>query len=132
MIIGSAEFIEKCRRRRKILGGGMRQVGLLAAAGLYALKTNLGRLSEDHVHASYLAKGLDRLACFEVDMKRVQTNIVLANVVSGDNAEQMLAKMKEVGVLAVPFGPKTIRFVTHLDIDQAGCAEALDRLQAII
>lgn len=128
MVVGSAEFIEKARRRRKILGGGMRQVGLLAAAGLYALEHNIGRLAEDHVNARFLAEGLDQLAVFKVDMKRVQTNIILVDIVSGETFEPVLEKMKSIGVLAVPFGPKTLRFVTHLDVSRADCEEALGRL----
>ena len=128
MVVGSAELIEKARRRRKILGGGMRQVGLLAAAGLYAVEHNIPRLADDHANAKLLAEGLGKMKTFEVDMKRVQTNIILADIVSGERYEPVLAKMAKVGVLAVPFGPKRLRFVTHLDVTRADCEEALGRL----
>ncbi len=132
MIVGSAEFIQKCRRRRKILGGGMRQVGILAAAGLYAVKNNLNRLAEDHANAAFLANGLNELDIFDIDMSRVQTNIVLAEIVSAETAEQVLGRMAKVGVLAVPFGPKILRFVTHLDVTRADCEEGLGRLKGAL
>lgn len=128
LVVGSAEFVEKARRRRKILGGGMRQVGLLAAAGLYAVENNIDRLGDDHANAKLLGEGLDRLKTFEVDMTRVQTNIILADIITGETYEPVLAKMAKVGVLAVPFGPRRLRFVTHLDVSRADCEEALGRL----
>jgi threonine aldolase len=128
MMVGSAELIEKCHRRRKILGGGMRQVGILAAAGLYAVKNNIPRMAEDHANAQVLAKGLNELDRFEIDMSLVETNIVLADIVSGETAAEVLEKMATVGVGAVPFGPKRLRFVTHLDATQADCEEAVARL----
>jgi len=131
MIVGSTEFIEKSRRRRKILGGGMRQVGLLAAAGLYAVKNNMARLAEDHDNARFLAEGVNKLDRFDIDMSRVETNIVLADIVSGETAAEVLEKMSKVGVWAVPFGPKTLRFVTHLDVTRADCEEAVARLTGL-
>jgi len=128
MMVGSAELIEKCRRRRKILGGGMRQVGILAAAGLYAVKNNIPRLAEDHANAKILARGLNRLDRFEVDMSLVETNIVLADIVTGETAAEVLEKMATIGVGAVPFGPLRLRFVTHLDVTRADCEEAVARL----
>jgi len=128
MVVGSAEFIEKCRRRRKILGGGMRQVGIIAAAGLYALEHNIIRLAEDHANARYLAERLSAIPALRIDMSRVQTNIILVELVSGLSAEQALARMRSVGVLAVQFGPNTLRLVTHLDVSRADCEEAVARL----
>ena len=128
MIVGSSTFIEQCRRRRKILGGGMRQVGIIAAAGIYALKNNIGRLAEDHANARYLAESLSTLRSLRVDLSRVQTNIILVDIVSGQTAEEALFLMKGAGVLAVQFGPQTIRLVTHLDASRADCEEAVGRL----
>ncbi len=108
MVVGSAELILKGRRRRKILGGGMRQSGILAAAGLYAVKNNIPRLAEDHANAAYMAAQLNQLPSFKVDLSRVQTNIILANIVTGQTGEQVLARLKQVGVLAVQFGPATL------------------------
>ena len=131
VVASTADFIEKCRRERKLFGGGMRQVGIIAAAGLYALKNNISRLSEDHVNARFFAEALDEFECFTVDLTRVQTNIVLVDIVTDESADSMLERMKKVGVLAVPFGPKQIRFVTHLDVNRADFEEALGRLKSI-
>jgi len=129
MVVGSADLIEKSRRRRKILGGAMRQVGLLAAAGLYALKNNMDRLTEDHDNARVLAEGLNELDRFNVDLSRVETNIVLADIVTGETVAEVLEKMSAVGVWAIQFGPETLRFVTHLDVNRADCEEAIGRLK---
>ncbi len=131
MILGSAEFVEKCRRVRKLFGGGMRQVGIIAAAGLYAVKHNIARLAEDHSNARLLAEGLNRMERFTVDLSRVQTNIVIADIVGDETPAALLDKMKRVGVLAVPFGAKRLRFVTHLDVSRSDCEEALGRIEEI-
>jgi len=127
LILGSAEFIKKCHRTRKIFGGGMRQVGIIASAGLYAVQNNIERLAEDHQNARLLAEKLNRLEPFEVDLSRVETNIVLLNIKTDHSADRLLEKLAEVGVAGVPFGPKTIRFVTHLDVNRADCEEAVSR-----
>lgn len=127
LIVGSREFIEKCRRERKLFGGGMRQVGIIAAGGLYAVKNNIARLAEDHAHARLLAEGLHNLNGFEVDLSRVQTNIIL--VKTKELSAKIVEKLKPLGILAVPFGPHLIRFVTHLDVSRADCDEALVRMK---
>lgn len=132
MILGSAEFIEKCRRERKLFGGGMRQVGILAAAGLYAVEHNLERLAEDHANARFIAEELDRLDLFEVDLSRCETNIILIDIYGDRTAESVLAAMKDAGVWAVPFGPKRIRMVTHLDVSRADCEEAVERIKKAV
>ena len=132
MILGSADFIGKCLRVRKLFGGGMRQVGIIAAAGLYAVQNNIDRLAEDHKNAHRLAEQLNTFDMFDIDMSRVETNIILVHTTGDNTAESVLAKMKEVGVLAVPFGPKTIRFVTHLDASANDCNEAVERLKTIL
>lgn len=131
MILGSAEFIEKCRRVRKLFGGGMRQVGIIAAAGLYAVKNNIGRLAEDHANAKSLAQDLNELDLFDIDLNRVETNIVVANITSDYSSDLVLDRMKEAGVLAVPFGPKRIRLVAHMDVSRADCKEALQRIKKV-
>ncbi len=131
MILGTVEFIEKCRRERKIFGGGMRQVGLIAAAGLYAVQNNIPGLADDHSNAKYLAAELNRFNLFEVDLTLVDTNIILVDIMDGSTAEQILEKMSEISVWAVPFGPKRLRFVTHLDVTKADCEEAVNRLKQI-
>jgi threonine aldolase len=132
MIVGSRELIAKCLRERKLFGGAMRQVGIIAAAGLYAVKNNIPRLADDHVNAKKLAQGLAQFKSFTVDMSRVETNIVVVQVTTPENSDVICARMKEVDVLAIPFGPRKIRFVTHLDVTRDDCAEALERLKKVV
>ncbi|MCB2229369.1 aminotransferase class I/II-fold pyridoxal phosphate-dependent enzyme [bacterium] len=132
LMLGSAEFIQKCLRQRKLFGGGMRQVGLLAAAGLYAVKNNIPRLAEDHANAKYLAEQLGALNSFTIDMDRVQTNIVILQLNMEMNSKQLHEKLKTVGVLALPFGPKKMRLVTHLDVSRAQCETAVERIKTIL
>jgi len=132
LILGSAEFIERCRRIRKLFGGGMRQVGIIAAGGLYAVKNNIGRLTEDHANARILAEGLSRFDLFEIDLTRVQSNIVVGHISSDELSYSVLDRMAKVGVWALPFGPKDIRFVTHLDVSRTDCEEALKRLDTVL
>lgn len=131
MILGSAEFVARCRRERKLFGGGMRQAGIIAAAGLYAVKNNIDRLAEDHANARLFAEGLNEFRLFDVDMSRVETNIIVVDITDEHTADSVLAKMKETGVWAVPFGPKRIRFVMHLDVTRSDCEEALERIATI-
>jgi threonine aldolase len=129
LALGSAVFIEKCRRERKLFGGGMRQVGIIAAAGLYAVKHNIARLAEDHANAKLLAEGLNNHPAFEVDLDRVDTNIVVARVVNGEDSAVMSDRLKQIGILALPFGPVKLRFVAHLDVSGEDCREALGRIR---
>jgi threonine aldolase len=121
-MVGSEDAIAEARVRRKRMGGGMRQVGILAAAGLHALDHHVDRLREDHVHAQLLAE-----AC-GVDPASVETNIV---VVPRDDAAAFVAGAREGGVLVAPVGPTAVRMVTHLDIsreDADAAAVVLSRL----
>jgi len=131
MILGSGEFVEKCRRERKLFGGGMRQVGIIAAAGLYAVKHNISRLADDHRNARLLAEGLKKIKYFDIDMTRVETNIVVAKITNYDDSQMISDKFKKVNVLALPFGPKKLRFVTHLDVSRQDCEEALERIKTV-
>jgi len=133
LMVGSAEFIEKCLRVRKLFGGGMRQVGLLAAAGIYALDHNLDGLTQDHTNAKYLGEQMNQFDGLSVDMSRVETNIVVINI-ERDNLDstQLAEKMKEVEVWALPFGAKKTRMVTHLDVSAADCEEAIGRLKEVL
>jgi threonine aldolase len=122
LVVGSADAIAEARVRRKRLGGGMRQVGILAAAGVHALDHHVERLSLDHLHAQLLAE-----AC-GVDPHTVDTNIV---VVPRDDAAAFVAGAREGGVLVSPVGPRAVRLVTHLDIsrqDADAAAVVLSRL----
>ncbi|HAZ30367.1 TPA: low specificity L-threonine aldolase [Candidatus Acetothermia bacterium] len=118
VLCGSREFIVEARRVRKALGGGMRQVGILAAAGLYALDHHVGRLALDHEHARLLADGLAALGGLSV--RPPDTNIVIFEIERGPNAAEMCQGLRERGVLAAPAAagtaPRQVRMVTHLDI----------------
>ena len=118
VLIGSQKFIAEARRVRKAMGGGMRQAGYLAAAGIYALDHHVVRLAEDHAHARMLASTLETLD-YVSGIRPVQTNIVIFDLVDTVTPAQLLAYLEENGVKASAFGPKTIRFVTHLDVDRA-------------
>ena len=127
MVIGNRETIAKARKIRKLFGGGMRQVGILAAAGLYALEHNFSRLEEDHANARHLASGLANLSGLQVDLESVQTNIVIADIKSsGKTVTDVVARLKEEGVRVVPFGPTRIRAVCHLDVSREDINTALE------
>jgi threonine aldolase len=131
MVIGSKEFIDICRRGRKLMGGGMRQAGIIAAGGLYAVQSNIPRLADDHANARYLAESLSELDVFEIDISRVETNIVAINLTGGETAQSIVPKLKLVGVWAVPFGPKRIRMATHLDVTREDCEDAVERVKKV-
>ena len=116
LLLGSKALISKARRWRKVLGGGMRQAGMLAAAGQYALEHNVKRLSDDHANARYLAQQLSTLNGFNVNMKNT-TNMVYASCEPNINIQQLAADLKAQGILFSP--SKQLRLVTHLDITKA-------------
>ena len=120
-LVGSRAFIDRARRVRKMLGGGMRQVGLLAAAASYALDNHIDRLADDHANAKRLADGLASIR--GVDVVAPDTNIVFASIAADRSTEALLAHLKERGVLAT--GLIGLRFVTHLDIDSGGVDRAV-------
>jgi len=120
VIVGSREFIERCRALRKMLGGGMRQVGVLAAAGLVALEKGPNRLHEDHANAKVLAGALAGVPGVAIDPARVQTNIVICGVSgTGLSSADFLAALAKRGVLAVAVDNERVRFVTHLDVTKS-------------
>ena len=118
VLLGNSEFIQKAKRARKILGGGMRQAGVIAAGGLYALENNIERLQEDHANAEKLARGLREL---ELDVQ-VNTNMALAKV-PPEKVSALAAHLKRQNILVLPRAP--MRLVTHLDVDAAGIERAL-------
>jgi threonine aldolase len=119
MLLGTRSFIDEARVWRKILGGGMRQAGVLAAAGLIALEESPKLLDEDHAHARRLAQGLAEIDGISIDPERVMTNIVLFDISeTGRSADEICARLKERGVLASGFG-SSIRMVTHYDVSGA-------------
>lgn len=134
MLVGSRELITRARSIRKALGGGMRQAGILAAAGLIALEDGPGRLVDDHENARILARSVAGSDKAEIDLEAVQTNIVIFRLPEGGAAE-FVASLKDKGVLASAIGTHMVRFVTHFDVDREACeqaakvvCEALDRL----
>jgi threonine aldolase len=117
VIAGSPAFIAEARHYRKIFGGGMRQAGILAAAGLYALEHNMGRLAEDHEKASLLARELAQVKVFDIDLESVQTNIIIIGVErSGRRPEEIVAMLRTNGVLLSLGNYMGLRAVTHLDV----------------
>jgi len=127
VLCGPADFIDEARRYRKMLGGGMRQVGILAAACLYAIDNHVDRLVEDHDNARKLALGLAQISGIQINPQSVVTNIVLFDVAGTGVAADLLAeRLKAEGVLTIPFGPTTIRAVTHMDVSAAEIDKALE------
>jgi threonine aldolase len=124
MLVGSRDFIERARTVRKMLGGGMRQAGILAAAGLIALEEMPKRLSEDHANARFLAEAVAELRQVEIDLSTVQTNIVIFTVRGYADPTPILDKLKKRGVVAGTAADHQIRFVTHKDVDRTACEEA--------
>jgi len=129
MLAGSAALIEVARRHRRMLGGAMRQAGILAAAGLYALEHNVERLADDHANARLIAEQLIASPAFDLDPATVQTNILvfdLADAPGVPDAAAFVAACRERGVLLNAFGPRTVRAVTHLDVDTDACRRAAE------
>ena len=130
LICGDEAFIREARRTRKLVGGGMRQAGILAAAGLVALDQMVDRLADDHANARQLARGLAELG-FDINPEGVQTNIVIVQLdTSGDPAPspKLQAQLREIGVLVTTPDRTKIRLVTHADVSSQDCAEALRRM----
>ncbi len=124
VLTGTKEFISRAHRFRKIFGGGMRQVGILAAAGLYALKHNIGRLADDHEKAKTLAKVLQESPLYELDLKDVETNIVIFGIKPGLSVDKFISDLKSLGVLLSAGSAGKVRAVTHLDVSMADVKKA--------
>jgi threonine aldolase len=124
VLVGSAKAIERARVFRKALGGGMRQAGVIAAAGLIALSEMTKRLAEDHANARLLAESVANEAGAEIDLDAVETNIVIFSLRGEGEASAFCAALKRKGVLASAIGPHSVRFVTHYDVSRADCEEA--------
>jgi threonine aldolase len=124
MLVGSRELMDRARIIRKGLGGGMRQAGILAAAGLVALEEGPTRLHEDHANARLIAERLAKLPHVEIDLENVRTNIVIFRLRGQGDAAALMPRLRQRGVLCGTVGPHGIRFVTHLDVDRAACEEA--------
>jgi len=132
LLAGSRELIGRSVRHRRMLGGAMRQVGIFAAAGLYALDHNLARLAEDHANARRIAETLATSDRIDIDLANVQTNILVFTLAGGaPDAPTVVARAKERGVLLFAFTPRMLRAVTHLDVSTEQCARAADILVEI-
>lgn len=132
MLVGSAAHMERARCYRKALGGGMRQAGILAAAGLIALEENPGRLGEDHRNARVLAEAVAKSPAAQIDLGSVQTNIVIFELTTGRDAAQFCSALKHRGVLASAIAARSVRFVTHLDVSAEQCATAASIVQDVL
>ena len=130
VLIGTKDFIKKARRVRKVFGGGMRQAGMIAAGGLYALKNNVDRLKIDHQHALQLESCLLQLVWVKTVFP-VQTNIVVVVLKDAAKRDEIINLLKERNVLAMAFGPGMIRFVTHLDISSNQLDQTLEILESM-
>jgi threonine aldolase len=133
VLAGSAEMIARVVRQRRMFGGAMRQSGILAAAGLYALDHNVGRLVEDHANARLIGERLAGLPGVALDLGTVQTNIMIFQLGEGmPDAPAVADRAKKSGVLVSALGPRLVRAVTHLDVTAEQCRLAADRFAAII
>ncbi|MFH1894111.1 MAG: GntG family PLP-dependent aldolase [Candidatus Zixiibacteriota bacterium] len=132
-VAGTQAFIDKARRIRKMLGGGMRQVGVLAAAAIYAVENNIKRLADDHANARYIAEELAKVEGISIDLDTVHTNIVIFDVdATGMTASEITDKWKAKGVLTLPISARRIRLVTHLDVSSDDCRKAMELLREAV
>ncbi|NMH64682.1 low-specificity L-threonine aldolase [Shewanella salipaludis] len=130
LLLGDSRLIAKAIRWRKMLGGGMRQAGILAAAAKLALTEQVERLGEDHANAAYLARALGEIAEFDIDMSLVQTNMVYAKVAAGVDTGALAAELKARGVLISPAA--TLRLVTHKDVGRADIDKLVLELKSLL
>jgi threonine aldolase len=134
LLCGSRSFIAEARRVRKMLGGGMRQAGILAAAGLIALRKGPEQLSADHENAARLARALAGMKGIDLDPASVRTNIVIFRLtpeLCGGSSGEFLGCAKEAGVLGVPMSQEKVRFITHRDVSRGMIEEAIERIGAL-
>lgn len=131
VIVGTKGLIQEAYRVRKGWGGGMRQVGYLAAAGLYAIKNNFERLSEDHLKAKNIANNLSELETIEIDLDTVQTNIIMFKP-KFKSCEEVLEETKKMGLLISTGKPGILRIVTHLDVSTKEIEKAIEILQKVL
>jgi len=133
LVCGSAEFIHRAHRMRKMVGGGMRQAGVLAAAGVVALEHMVDRLQEDHDNARLLAEGIAEIPGLALDPKTVRTNIVFFDfVASAMTTDQFVAALAESGVLLLALGPGRLRVVTHYGINASDVSSALQVMRQVL
>lgn len=133
MLVGSGEFIQKAHIARKLLGGGMRQVGVLAAAGLIALEESPKNLHRDHENAKFLADGLAKITGISLDPAKVMTNIVIFDVRATNRAAaEICSELGKRKILSAPTDKYSIRMVTHCDVNRAGIESALAAIAEVL
>ncbi|MBX9268346.1 low-specificity L-threonine aldolase [Chromobacterium violaceum] len=132
MLAGSADFIAQARRKRKLLGGGLRQAGVIAAPGILALTEMAARLDEDHQNARYLAEGLARLPCVDINPADVHINLVWFRFNADIDSAELMAALKRAGFLANPPHQGAMRLVTHWQVGRADIDRLLDAMQRVL
>lgn len=130
VLVGTKDFIKKARRVRKVFGGGMRQAGIIAAGGLYALKNNVDRLLIDHQHAKQLEASLNELAWVR-EVVPVETNIVVAIIHDATKRDEIIMKLAEQGIRIMAFGEGMLRLVTHLDVSSSEIDQTCEILRKL-
>lgn len=130
VLLGTKKFVKRARRIRKVFGGGMRQAGIIAKAGTYALQNHVTRLAEDHKRAKLLGDTLQRCS-YVVEVLPVDTNIVVFEVKETIGYQKIIQQLEEQGILTAPFGPNQVRLVTHLDFDDEMLEKTIEILQKI-
>lgn len=130
LLLGTKDFIKKARRVRKIFGGGMRQAGYLAAAGIYALKNNVERLSQDHLHAKQIADALSKKE-FVTEVLPVETNIIIFSIAQPYTPKALVARWKEWDILGYAISPTQVRLVTHLDITPEMVEKTIETIKSL-
>lgn len=133
MLVGSRSFIDQARTVRKALGGGMRQAGILAAAGLIALEQMPERLPEDHANARFLAEGLAQIPGIGINAAKVRTNIVVFDVSgTGMDSRETLRRLRERNVIGSAVNESVVRMVTHMDVNRSDCEQAIETIRQIV
>ncbi|MEO6811531.1 MAG: GntG family PLP-dependent aldolase, partial [Isosphaeraceae bacterium] len=131
-LVGSKELIQKAHRLRKVLGGGMRQSGVIAAAALYAIDHNIDRLADDHAHAQILARAVEETEGLSLESKGVETNLVWITVdPKVGTAADLAGRLRESGVLISALGPQVLRACTHLDVSRADVEHAAESIRRL-
>ena len=133
MVCGSHQFVNEARRTRKVLGGGMRQAGIIAAAGIIALEQMVDRVAEDHINAHRLAEGISQIDGLSIDLAKVQTNIIYFNLVTDRlSADEFLTRLEKKGVKLLSTGPSLFRIVTHYGISSGDIDATLVALRQVM
>ena len=130
LLLGSSAFIAKARRVRKVMGGGMRQAGYLAAAGIYALENNIQRLAIDHEHAKQIGNALNKKS-FVKEVYPVDTNIVIAEFIDGYSSQQFADALAKEGIMTLAISPSQIRMITHLDVHHEMVEKVITTIEQI-